>query len=534
MNKNNYGFLKIILAVLLGIIAGIQLQNWFMNKRYDENVRKFSNIISFVEENYVDSVDTQVLIESAIKGMFDALDPHTVYIPENVQEIIEEESAGKFEGIGVEFQIISDTITIVSPIIGGPSEELGIQAGDRIIKIMEDNSVGLSNSEVMDKLRGEKGSQVDITIYRPSNNETIDYRIVRDEIPINSVEVSLMYNDSIGYVSLSRFAETSDVELFNSLSELKQQGMKNLILDLRNNPGGLLNQAFRIADFFISENKLIVYTKGRINEYDETFHAMKTYPYENIPLIILINRGSASASEIVAGAIQDWDRGLLVGETSFGKGLVQRPLLLDDNSAVRVTISKYFTPSGRAIQRDYSDKKEYYNQLLEADVNEGNNFDHTTKEDTLKPVYKTYSGRTVYGGGGITPDYLVKSTLLQNYAIELRRKNVYYQFIRKYMDKNGKHIRELYDGNLRHFKKKFEISENEMKYFITLAAKNGVKFNAVEYKVDKIYIKARLKSYIAREIWRNEGWYLNILGEDKQFMEAVDLFYENARFDLVH
>ena len=534
MEKSRSKIPLLIIGVLVGVIVGFQIHKMIVNKQYGENYSKYLQVLQYVEDNYVDSVDTDKLIEGSIKGMFEELDPHTVYIPKQAQETIEEEFEGKFQGIGIEFQILQDTITVVSPITGGPSEELGIAAGDRIIKIEDENCVGFSNTEVMKRLRGEKGSVVNITIYRPSINEKMQFAIKRDDIPINSVDAAFMYNDSTAYVSISRFAETTYNELVDALQDLLNNGMKELILDLRNNPGGLLDQAYYISDLFIDDNKMIVYTRGREKEYDEDLHASLPSTYEKIPLVILVNRGSASASEIVSGAVQDWDRGLLVGETTYGKGLVQRPLQFSDGSAVRVTISRYYTPSGREIQRDYSDKVKYYNHLLEYYEQNSDNVMHKVESDSLRPVFKTNNGRTVYGGGGITPDYIVVNRNLTNFSIVLRRKNIYYEFVRSYMDQYGKDIKQRYGDDLMKFKYEYKIDSIAWNSFIDLMRKKNIEINYQELETDQGYIKARIKSYIARELWHNKGWYINILEQDEQFVKAVELINDGFNLDTVN
>jgi carboxyl-terminal processing protease len=302
--------------------------------------------------------------------------------------------------------------------------------------------------------------------------------------------------------------------------------MKKFVLDLRNNPGGLLDQARLVADLFIDDNKMIVYTRGRVSDFDEEFTAETTFPYEKIPLVILVNRGSASASEIVSGAVQDWDRGLIIGETTFGKGLVQRSVLLDDGSAVRITIARYFTPSGRTIQRDYSDKKKYIEDLIERNETEQNNLDHNAEKDSSRSKFKTKHGRTVYGGGGITPDYIIEPETATNYSDDLRKNNIYYQFVRNYLDKYSKSIQNKYSGNLNTFINEFEFSEKEMEEFTNFASKLGVKFNVNEYLKDKMLIRTRLKAFVARDLFKQTGWYSVLLKDDRQFQKAVSLFGE--------
>lgn len=518
----------IIIALLFGAIVGMQVQKLILEQSGNNATKKLNQVLEYTSKYYIDEVDKDTLVEAGIEGMLEKLDPHTSYIPPRTQEMIEDEFRGNFEGIGVEFQIIADTITVVSPISGGPSEAVGIMAGDRIVEISGKDCVGFTNQQVVKKLRGEKGTTVDVTVYRHGVTDLLEFTIERDEIPLYSVETELMHNKEVGYVSLSRFSETSLSEMKKALKKLSDKGMEKLVLDLRNNPGGLLSQAVKISDLFISGRKKIVYTDGRISEFDEEYYSGEEYPYEEIPLIILVNRGSASASEIVSGAVQDWDRGLIVGETTFGKGLVQRPFVLADNSAIRVTISKYFTPSGRAIQRDYRNKKDYYASIMERHENDGNNFEHQSEKDTTKPVFETEGGRKVYGGGGITPDYIENSDELTDFAAELTRKNIYYQFIRQYMDSNREQIKSKYE-DLQSYKKNFSFSDNVLNEFLNFAESKDVSVDEEEFSKDEDYIKVRLKAYIARDLWKNEGWFYILLEEDNQFNKALNLFDEAMR-----
>jgi len=337
-----------------------------------------------------------------------------------------------------------------------------------------------------------------------------------------------MIDNNTGYVSVSRFSETTYDELNKALQTLNKDGMKQLVLDLRSNPGGYLNQAVKISDLFIDGKKKIVYTEGRRQEFDEQYFASESSIFEKTPIIILINHGSASASEIVSGAVQDWDRGLIVGETSFGKGLVQRQFDLPDNSALRLTISRYYTPSGRLIQRDYKNKKdktEYYSELNEEDTTEGENLYHTAEKDSVKPVYKTKKGRLVYGGGGITPDYIIKSKSVTLFTQNLLRKNIFYTYILSYLDKNNGMIKEKYP-DLKSFKDSFIISDSFVKNFIDYAKSKDVEFDEKEFNEDKDYIIARLKAQIARNYWKNEGWYSILLTADEQMNKALTLFDE--------
>lgn len=527
-NWTKFPFLFLVLTI--GALIGIQLEKVFSGDNLRESIRKFNDVLTYTEKYYIEEVDTQKLVEAALNGMFNQLDPHSVYIPAKEFTAVEESFRGDFEGIGIEFQIVNDTLTVVSPITGGPSEQLGILPGDRIIKIDGNSVIGITNDEVRQKLRGKAGTKVNVTIARPGVSKQLEYTIVRDKIPIYSVDAHFMIDDKTGYVSVSRFSETTFDELTNALKDLNSKGMKQLLLDLRGNPGGYLNQAVQIADLFIDGKKKIVYTVGRRSEFNEEYFASETYPYENIPLVVLINRGSASASEIVSGAVQDWDRGLVVGETSFGKGLVQRQFQLFDNSAIRLTISEYFTPSGRLIQRDYKnkkDKQDYYSEISDREESEGENIEHTAEKDSTKPTYKTLiKKRTVFGGGGITPDYIVKSETLTEYTQNLLKENLFYSFVLSYLDTHSNEIKKKFGDNLSKFRREFIISPELLNSFINFAKTKKVEFNQSDLDKDKDYITARLKAQIARNFWKNDGWYSVLLEGDTQFKKALELFNE--------
>lgn len=514
-----------IIILTSGILLGTQIQRVISGDNLIENLKKFNDVLTFTQKYYYEEVKSDELVDNAINGMLAKLDPHSVYIPAKQMEQVEEEFRGDFEGVGIEFQVVNDTLTVVSPITGGPSEALGIMAGDRIVKIDGKDCIGISNEEVRKKLRGPKGSKVKVTIHRSGFDELLEYEITRDKIPLYSVDTHIMLDDKTGYVSVSRFAEKTTDELVAALTDLQKKGMKQLILDLRNNPGGYLNQAYQIADLFLDGNKKIVYTRGRREEFNEDFYASIPSPFEKIPLIVLINRGSASASEIVSGSIQDWDRGLIIGETSFGKGLVQRQFSLSDGSAVRITISQYFTPSGRLIQRKFSDdKKEYYEEVMDRNEQEGENIQHDAEKDSTRPIYKTNKGRIVYGGGGITPDYIQKSEKITKYTSSLLRNNVFYLYILQYLDANGNEISNKYKDDLQKFNKEFQFTEKDINSFIEFAKNKKVDFNKDDYEKDKHYILARLKAQIARNYWKNEGWYLVLIPSDNQVEKALTLF----------
>lgn len=524
MTYKKFSIPVLVIVLASGILLGTQIEKVFSGDNLIENLKKFNDVLTFTQKYYVEDVDSQKMVEAAIKGMLGELDPHSTYIPAKNMAQVEEDFRGDFEGIGIEFQIVNDTLTVVSPITGGPSEELGIMAGDRITKIDDVDAIGITNEDVRKKLRGKAGTKVKVTIVRTGIPEKLEYEITRDKIPLFSVDTKLMLDEKTGYVSVSRFAEKTTNELLEALQELEGKGMKQLVLDLRGNPGGYLNQAYQIADLFIDGDKKLVYTRGKRSEFNEDYYASQTFPYEKIPLIILISRGSASASEIVSGAVQDWDRGLIVGETSFGKGLVQRQFSLNDGSALRLTISEYFTPSGRLIQRKYDDNKKYYEEVYQREEEEGENLDHDAEQDTSRPVFKTNKGRIVYGGGGITPDYLVKSEKITAYTSSLLRKNVFYLFALQYIDSKGKDIEKRFNDDLMKYNKEFSFTDKEKKDFLDFAKSKDVAMIDKDFETDKDYIFIRLKAQIARNYWKNEGWYTVLLGIDKQVAKSMTLF----------
>ncbi|MFI5250934.1 MAG: S41 family peptidase [Bacteroidota bacterium] len=523
----------------MALVVGMQL-NVFAGDNIYEQLTKIKDVLSIAQKDYVDSVDTGTLVENAITGMLSHLDPHSVYIPASQLTKINEEFQGNFEGIGVEFDVINDTILIVSPVPGGPSMALGIKAGDRIVKINDSTAVGIKRDDVPKKLRGPKGTHVKVGIFRAGEKDLIDYDIVRDKIPIFSVDVSFMINETDGYVSINRFAATTQNEFIAAVTKLKAAGMKNLIIDLRGNPGGLLDQAYKMADELLPAGKKVVYTKGRRPEFNEEYVSSGGGHLTNVPIIVLIDHGSASASEIVSGAVQDWDRGLIVGVTSFGKGLVQRQFDLPDKSAFRLTIAKYYTPSGRCIQRPYgSDIESYERAAFEKKETEGENVTHQEeltglnvehpKGDSTHPLFKTAGGRSVYGGGGITPDYIVKADTLTKYTANLLRKNLLLDVVTTYMETHKSDLQNQYGSDIQKFVSNYSVDDELVKKLTDLAAKKDVKMVEDDYKKDLPFIKTYLKAYIARTLWSTEGWRRVFTVMDAQIQKALTLLPEAGK-----
>jgi carboxyl-terminal processing protease len=505
--------------VSLLLLANLSQQLLFSADSSFEQIKRFMNVFNIVRSYYVDEVEAPKLVTGAIQGMLEQLDPHSVYIePEKLKEI-NEQFQGSYEGIGIEFIIQNKILTVVAPIAGSPSEALGLKPGDQIIKIEGKSAYGITEDEVQTRLKGPKGTKVTVTIRRPGIDEPSDITITRDKIPIYSVMAKFLIQDKIGYIYVGRFAQTTAEEFDRALRELEVQGMEGLLLDLRANTGGYLDQAFKMADRFIDGNKVIVYTKGRIPEANDEFRSTKVATHRKYPLVVLINKGSASASEIVAGAIQDWDRGLIVGETSFGKGLVQTQLNLKDGSALRITTAKYYTPSGRLIQRSYENGLyEYYTSGYEDTKNE------LRSDSKNKPIFFTHAGRKVFGGGGITPDIEIKSKRISKLTSELNFKRLFFEFGSEYAAKYQDQKRDFSN-----FKNNFQVDEKIINEFRRFIESKNILIQEKEFQEDIDYIKLIIKSEIAQFLWDREHYYqIRILG-DEQVQEALKHFEKAAK-----
>lgn len=524
--QKRFSAVTVVALVAVGLLAGAMLNTLFSGDTVKEQVLKFSHVLNLTLKNYVEDVDTQKLTESAINGLLSQLDPHSVYIPASQLQRVQEEFQGSFEGIGIEFQVLNDTLLVVAAIAGGPSEALGIQSGDKIVKIDDSTAIGITQEQVPKKLRGPKGTKVRVTILRAGIRDPLEYEITRANIPLYTVDTAFMLDQTIGYIRVTRFSATTHEEFVENVTKLRQQGMKRLILDLRQNAGGFLEQAFKIADEVMPQGRRIVYTKGRQNQFDDEFRSTGSGRFQDVSLILLVNAGSASASEIVAGAVQDWDRGLIVGETTFGKGLVQRQYDLPDGSAIRLTTARYYTPSGRLIQRPYKDHAQYQREALERDETEGENLTHEAEKDSTRPVFTTMGGRKVYGGGGITPDYIVKSDRLDEYTIELFRKQVFLQYADKYVDSHGEELKKEYAKDPAGFAARARVTDEMQEELLAVAKAKGIEFKKDLYEKDLRFIKAYMRAYVARRLWGNEGWSRVMLAEDSQFKKALSLFPE--------
>ncbi|NQX97717.1 MAG: S41 family peptidase [Flavobacteriales bacterium] len=493
--------------------------------------KKFDALFQYINYAYVDSTNDNKLAETAIVAVLKELDPHSVYIPKEELKKMNEPLIGNFEGVGIQFNIFHDTLMVVSPISGGPSEKVGLRAGDKIIEVDGENiaGIGLQNSDVQKKLRGKKGTKVNVSVKRRSVNDILNFTITRDKIPIFSVDASYMATPEIGYIKVNRFAKNTIVEFRKGLDQLHTQNMKHLIIDLRGNGGGYLKTAIQLADEVIGDKKLIVYTEGSKAPKQEYYTTTKG-GFEKGKLVVLIDEGSASASEIVSGAIQDYDRGLIVGRRSFGKGLVQKPFTLPDGSAIRLTVARYHTPSGRCIQRPYDNgKEEYYKEFSRRFKNgEYMSEDSIALPDSLK--FETLnSQRTVYGGGGIMPDVFVPidTTMSSVYFGKVNRKGLLNDFVLDYMDNNRSSLKEKYN-DVNTFKSSFNAEKELLDDFIVYAEKNEVEKNDEQIETSKKLLTIRLKALIARNLW-NTSAYFQIANElNDSYLKAIEEINSNS------
>jgi carboxyl-terminal processing protease len=539
--KKKFSGWMLIAMMLIGMIVGFQGRNLISADNIYEQLKKFQDILVLTDKYYVDPVETRKLTEGAINGLLEKLDPHSVYFPPRAFERASEEIQGNYQGVGLSIRSLNDTILVVEPMGGGPSAKLGILSNDRIVRINDSSAVGLTADQASQRLRGPKGTKVRVGIIRPSVKEILTYEITRADISVTSIDVAMMVNPDVGYIAVNKFAQITNDEMVKNLRDLRSQGMKKLILDLRGNPGGVMEEAVKMADLFLDggtkeKPRQIVYTKGRSAEMEEKYVATTGQEYEKLPVIVLLNNASASASEIVAGALQDWDRGLIVGETSFGKGLVQRQWPLGDGSAFRLTIARYYTPSGRLIQRAYEgkDKSEYQREAFERNEQEGDNLQHkqdiALKSDSSRPMFRTNSGRVVYGGGGITPDYIVKSPAATGSFAALQRRDMFFQFATSYLDGQSANLRATYGQDVQKYVKTFQATDKLIQDFRDFVKAKGVTVEEKDLEKDQPFVRARLKAEIGRSLWGNAGWYSVLLEVDPQFQKALTLLPEAVKF----
>lgn len=524
MRKESH-FSPIIFALIL--IAGIWLGSFlnFSSNNHVTDSNKFNLILHQLEAIYVDSLEKDDLVEKAVENLLTELDPHSSYIPAKDLEAINEPMEGSFDGIGVEFNLKDDTILVVAPISGGPSERVGILAGDKIVRVDGEVIAGtdLTNQKVFDLLRGERGSKVVLGILRTGEKELINFDITRGKIPIHSIDVAYMVDHELGYIKVNRFSATTYEEFKQASDELLNEGMQKLLLDLRNNPGGYLGAAINMANEFLADNKLIVYTKGRSRDKEEYF-SNATGQLQEIDLVILIDEGSASASEIVAGALQDNDRGIVAGRRSFGKGLVQEQFEYNDGSAFRITTQRYYTPTGRCIQKPYEKGgNDSYNNDWKIRLESG----ELTSKDSIQfadsLMFVTPKGKIVYGGGGIMPDVFIPlDTNSYHQSISrANRKDLVRSFAFDYTNQNRAELEAI---NLEAFIQFFEIDATTWDVLSKKCSEAGVDLKMEEWTIkDRKIISIQLKAFIARNIWNDAGFYPVIHQLDETFQEAIRL-----------
>lgn len=527
---------NIIFSIALTLIIGINIlhsQTQYNEIDQIETTKKIGALLHIINNFYVDTLNMPEITEKAIVYTLKELDPHSSYISkENVQKA-NEPLEGSFEGVGLTFQIFKDTILVISPIPGGPSDKVGIMAGDKIITVDGEDAYGekIDNDWVMDHLRGKKGTKVTVGIYRRGNDGLLDFTVVRDKIPINSMDAAFMLDNETAYIKLNRFSKNSLDEVNEALLDLKLKGMQNLVFDLRGNSGGYLGTAMSIADEFLVANELIVYTEG-VNSPRQELNATAAGNFTDGKLIILINEGSASASEIVAGAVQDWDRGMIVGRRSFGKGLVQRPFKLPDGSIVRLTVARYYTPSGRCIQSPYDDgSEEYYEDYVNRMENgELMHPDSIVFPDSLR--YETQGGRTVYGGGGIMPDVFVPfdSTRYNRVLTSLIRKGVINSYINEYLDKDRKSLLKKYP-NFDKFNAGFQFTDSQLEEFIEKGKEEAALTDENISLLNIPFVKIQLKALVARNLYETSAYFKVLAPTDHEINKALELIKEETTYE---
>ena len=516
---------------LLLTLSSILISNT-LSAQSNQAARKLQLAEFAISRLYVDEVNEEELVEKAITSMLEELDPHSTYTNAEEARKMNEPLEGEFEGIGIQFQMMEDTLLVVQPVSGGPSEKVGILAGDRITAVEDTLIAGvkMSTEEIMSRLRGPKGSVVKLTVIRRDIDEPLTFEVKRDKIPIYSLDASYMITPTIGYIRLNKFGANTIEEFQAALSKLQGQGMKDLILDLQGNGGGYLNAAIDLANEFLPQKSLIVYTEGKASKRSE-FVAKGNGNFLKGKLVVLVDEYSASASEIVSGAIQDWDRGTIVGRRTFGKGLVQRPIDLPDGSMIRLTIARYYTPSGRCIQKPYEkgEEEDYDNDLAKRlEHGELMHADSIHLPDSL--MFKTKRlGRTVYGGGGIMPDYFVPidTTLYSDYHRDLVAKGVVIKTTLNYIEKNRKALTKNY-RKFDDFNRKFEVSNELLDELRKEGEKSGVAFNETEYNTSLPRIKTQLKALIARDIWEMSEYYQVMNQTDNVVQQALKIIEKDG------
>lgn len=536
MNKKRFVWLPLIIAV--AVCAGIYAGNFYT--RISLSGRNFSslagqnkidNLINIIDRHYVDSINPEEIIEKVMPKIMKELDPHSLYIKASDFEKVNEPLEGSFSGIGIQFNMAIDTVTVVSVIPGGPSEKVGLLAGDRIVTINDTTYVGkeVSMDDISSRLRGPKGTTVKVGIKRATSKELLPFEITRGDIPLNSVDASFMIDEKTGYIKISRFGRTTYNEFMNALAQLRNSGASNYIIDLRGNSGGYMDEAINMVNEFLPKDRLIVYTEGKASPRNEAY-SNGTGAFQTNPIVVLMDEWSGSASEIFAGAIQDNDRGTIVGVRSYGKGLVQQQIPFADGSAIRLTIARYYTPSGRSIQREYKlgESEEYeLDYISRLEHGELLSQDSIKQNDSLR--YETYNGRTVYGGGGITPDIFVPrdTTNITSYFLQIMNTGALYRFAFEYADKNRETLKQYNncDSLLAYLQ-----SQPLLEEFVSYAQSKGIKRRPVYIQISRQLILDGLYAYIIRNTLEENDFYQVLAKNDKTILKAQEILRERKSF----
>ncbi len=529
--------MRISKSILITAIIALALVNRPSSSQVlSESTFKLGRTISLIDAWYVDSVNVNNLTEKVIIETLRNLDPHSLYISAKDVKEMNEPLNGNFEGIGIQFNLLRDSIIVIEPLPGGPSEKVGLRAGDRIIDIDGEKvaGTGISTTGVRSRLMGTKGTRVNITVFRKGEKELLDFTIIRDKIPINSLDASYMLNNETGYIRLNRFASPTEKEFSDAVDLLKKNRMQNLILDLRGNGGGYMLAATEIADKFFSEQKLLVYLSGRKTTRQD-YKSKGTGNLSSARVVVLVDEGSASASEILAGALQDWDRGIIVGRRTFGKGLVQNGFYLNDGSMIRLTIARYYTPTGRSIQSPYD---EGYDKYLENFYSRYINGEMMTADSIHFPdslQFKTLvNERIVYSGGGIMPDIFVAADTSGNtdYFRNLVRRGVLNTFALEYSDQNRSKLTFLF-RIFEDFKEEFEFSQDDIKVFIKKGEDSGVQFNESQYKISQNDILKALKALVATNLWQTNEYFRIINEGDVVIEKALEVISDKTAYNKI-
>ena len=523
-------YITLIYIVLATIIVPINV----LSQTFNEEILKFGRTLGIIESFYVDTANLNKLTEKAIVEMLRSLDPHSTYVSAKDVKEMREQMNGNFEGIGIQFNILRDSIIVVEPISGGPSEKVGLRAGDRIVYIDKERvaGIGITTSAVRSKLMGARGTKVNVSVYRKGEKELLDFVIIRDKIPIYSLDAAYMLNNDVGYIKLNKFAATTEKEFSDAVTKLGKSNMKNLVLDLRGNGGGVMLAATQIAEKFFADKKLIVYLLGRKTRRQD-YRSDGNGKLASMRVVVLIDEGSASASEILSGALQDWDRGVIIGRRTFGKGLVQSEFDLMDGSMIRLTIARYYTPTGRSIQSSYDEGYDKYIENIYKRYTDGELFsaDSIHMPDTLK--YSTLvNKRTVYGGGGITPDVFVAVDTTHNtqYLRRLAGKNVLNSFALDYFDKNRAQLNAKYK-EFSEYKNNFQFSQEDIKDFISKGEAEGVKYDDSQFNASKDEILLILKGLVAINLWQTSEYYQIVQHNDVVIEKALQIISDKKVYD---